>query len=146
MIAMPSPANLHLEIQAHRKNHYVRDLVNRGSGGYHSAAPGDFEDLKVVEKVMMPNLVQLLSNHQSDLRASAAETIGDFGCEPELAVPALARLLSDPELGPRYAAAQALGKFGPQAKAAVETMVKYAQRAKNASERESAIAALKRVD
>jgi len=125
--------------------------LNRCATTYYENAlkEGDAQTKAGVEKAfrtLVPMLVNCLKDEDSDIRAQAAEAVGAFHTEARLAVPALVKVLLDEELWPRHAAASALGEYGAQAKSALPKLKEYAERAGGASERENALAVIKRIE
>src|SRR5258708_13551685 len=67
-------------------------------------------------------LIKQLKDSSSDVRRSAAKSLGELGAEAKPAIPALIKALKDQDLFVRRFAAQSLGALGPDAKAAVKDL------------------------
>ena len=72
----------------------------------------------------VPALVRILRDTDDEVRAWAAEALGEIGPEAKVAIPALMKALGDSKGGVRLCAARALGRVGPEAKAAVPALIK----------------------
>jgi HEAT repeat protein len=70
----------------------------------------------------LPSLQRLLAESNPEVRAAAAQAIGQLGPVAQAAVPALTKLLDDPDPAVQTAAIEALGRLGPAAQAAVDKL------------------------
>ncbi|KST64421.1 HEAT repeat domain-containing protein [Mastigocoleus testarum] len=69
-------------------------------------------------------LIELLNNDNSEMRNSAALTLGNLGEDSQPVVDPLVKLLADDDLLICYSAAQALGKLGKNSQPVVDRLVK----------------------
>lgn len=70
----------------------------------------------------LPALMQALDDRDGDVRAWAAQTIGEIGPEAKVAVSLLLTLLRNGDEGSRNSSCIALGKIGPAAKDALPAL------------------------
>jgi hypothetical protein len=98
------------------------------------------------QAMLVPVLIDLLKDPEPDIRAMAANALGQLQAAPTLAIPALISVLDDPQLFPRYNAATALGSFGLAATNALPALRACANRTGSATERQLLIQAMLRID
>ena len=98
------------------------------------------------QNMFVPVLVDLLKDPEPDVRAIAANGLGQLKALPSLSVPALIPVVDDPQRLPRYHAALALGSFGAAASNAVPALLAYAHKTGSATERQLIIQAIRKID
>jgi HEAT repeat protein len=98
-----------------------------------------------VDAGVVPILVEILKNPNDQIAYRAAELLGDFCKQPELAVPALAAGVQGTNVLVAATAARALGRFGKEAHTAVPVLLN-ATKADHGAIRREASNALKRID
>jgi HEAT repeat protein len=103
-------------------------------------APDAAADAGVVQM-----LVEVLKDPNDQIAYRAAELLGDFGKEPELAVPALMAGVQGTNVLVAATAARSLGRFGGEARAAIPVL-QEATKADHGAVRREATNALKRID
>ena len=89
------------------------------SGGWW---PFECGPAKIDIRSALPALVVALGDSDPDVRAWAAQAVGDIGANAADAVPALTELLEKGDEGSRNSACMALGQIGPAAKAALPAL------------------------
>jgi uncharacterized protein (DUF2336 family) len=77
-----------------------------------------------IGEASVPELIQVLSHPDPDVRVAAARALAMIGPKAEPAVPALTSLLNDSHDEVRRTVARALGQIGPAARQAVPALIK----------------------
>jgi HEAT repeat protein len=89
----------------------------------HREVSGFQPDREKTESGPVPSIIKQLSNKDEEVRARAADQLGDFGPKAATAVPSLLTALNDTSPRVRGAVIHALGKIGPAARAAIPAVV-----------------------
>lgn len=97
----------------HLINAFWHDIELYAASALGSIGPG--------AEAAIPSLLKALQQGDEDLKARAAEAIGEIGSDA--AVPTLIELLQQEDAGLRQAAAEALQHLGPVAQAAVPNLI-----------------------
>lgn len=79
---------------------------------------------KVDIREAMRALIKATGDFDSDVRAWAAQALGEIGPDDKAAVPALLKMITDPDEGSRNSSCIALGDIGPAAKDALPALRK----------------------
>lgn len=105
----------------------------------------DFDALVGCGVQAVPAVTQALRNDRSEVRASAAYTLGQIGADAYAAVPALTFRLRDEYADVRALAAFALGQIGSQAEAAIPQLINASGRDEDSEVRQLAMQALEQI-
>jgi HEAT repeat protein len=103
-------------------------------------------EIRAVLDWRLPHLVEELGDDDPEPRASAAESLGEFGPLAKGAVRDLIRALDDAEPRVRQAAASALGAIGPRAARATDKLTALARDDQDEFVRRAADAARRAID
>jgi HEAT repeat protein len=93
-------------------------------------------------KPLAPTLLACFQDTDKDVRAAAAQILGDLLVDPSVTVPALVGALKDPAEYVRIYAAQSLGHFGAKARMATPALIEVIKKDRNDMCRLAAIQAL----